>query len=255
MYEITTLYARLLRAVVAERLEREARLMTGDAVSASIAHEVKQPLSAIVTDAYASLRWLDRTPPNLDEAKEALKRITVDGLRAGAVIDSIRAIFKKDAGNRTSLDINELISEVLALTRNDLQRHRILVQADPNAQLPEIRGDRIQLQQVLLNLVTNAIDSMAGKDGARLLRVRSQVDDGGGVIVSVADTGIGMGWHERERIFDPLFTTKSGGMGMGLSICRSIIEAHGGRLWTAPNQPDGAVFQFMLLADSASRRD
>jgi signal transduction histidine kinase len=254
MYEITTLYARLLRAVVAERLEREARLMTGDAVSASIAHEVKQPLSAIVTNAYASLRWLDRTPPDLDEAKEALKRITVDGLRAGAVIDSIRAIFKKDCGNRTSLDINELISEVLALTRNDLQRHRILVQAEPNAQLPEIRGDRIQLQQVLLNLVTNAIESMAAKDGARVLRVRSQVD-GGGIIVSVADTGIGMGWHERERIFDPLFTTKSGGMGMGLSICRSIIEAHGGRLWTAPNKPEGAVFQFMLLADSASRRD
>ena len=260
LYEITTLYARLLRAVVAERLERAARLMTGDAVSASIAHEVKQPLSGIVNNAYASLRWLDRTTPDLDEAKAALKRITVDGHRAGAVIDSIRAIFKKDAGNRTSLNINELIGEVLALTRNDLQRHRILVQAEPNAQLPEVRGDRIQLQQVLLNLITNAIDSMAAKDGARVLRVRSQVDDGGGVIVSVADTGTGIGSQELERIFNPLFTTKSGGMGMGLSICRSIIEAHDGRLWVAPNKPEGAVFQFMLLADGAtsagaSRRD
>ena len=260
LYEITTLYARLLRAVVAERLEREARLMTGDAVSASIAHEVKQPLSGMVTNAYASLRWLDRTTPDLDEAKAALKRITVDGHRAGAVIDSIRAIFKKDAGNRTSLNINELIGEVLALTRNDLQRHRILVQAEPNAQLPEVRGDRIQLQQVLLNLITNAIDSMAAKDGARVLRVRSQVDDGGGVIVSVADTGTGIGSQELERIFNPLFTTKSGGMGMGLSICRSIIEAHDGQLWAAPNKPEGAVFQFMLLADGAtsagaSRRD
>jgi signal transduction histidine kinase len=260
LYEITTLYARLLRAVVAERLERAARLMTGDAVSASIAHELKQPLSGIVTNAYASLRWLDRTTPDLDEAKAALKRITVDGLRAGSVIDSIRAIFKKDAGNRTSLNINELIGEVLALTRNDLQRHRILVQAEPNAQLPEVRGDRIQLQQVLLNLITNAIDSMAAKDGARVLRVRSQVDDGGGVIVSVADTGTGIGSQELERIFNPLFTTKSGGMGMGLSICRSIIEAHDGQLWAAPNKPEGAVFQFMLLADGAtsagaSRRD
>jgi signal transduction histidine kinase len=260
LYEITTLYARLLRAVVAERLEREARLMTGDAVSASIAHEVKQPLAGIVTNAYASLRWLDRTTPDLDEAKAALKRITVDGLRAGAVIDSIRAIFKKDAGNRTSLNINELIGEVLALTRNDLQRHRILLQAEPNAQVSQVRGDRIQLQQVLLNLVTNAIDSMAAKDGARVLRVRSQVDDGGGVIVSVADTGTGIGSQELERIFNPLFTTKSGGMGMGLSICRSIIEAHDGQLWAAPNKPEGAVFQFMLLADGptsagASRRD
>jgi signal transduction histidine kinase len=255
VYEITTLYARLLRAVVAERLEREARLMTGDAVSASIAHEVKQPLSAIVTNAYASLRWLDHTTPNLDEAKQALKRITVDGIRAGAVIDSIRAIFKKNAGNRTSLNINEVIGEVLALTRNDLQRHRILVQAEPNAQLPEVRGDRIQLQQVLLNLITNAIESMAAKQGARILRVRSQVDVGGGVIVSVADTGTGIGSQERERIFNPLFTTKSGGMGMGLSICRAIVEAHGGQLWTAPNKPEGAVFQFMLLAEGAARRD
>jgi signal transduction histidine kinase len=258
--EITTLYARLLRAVVAERLEREARLMTGDAVSASIAHEVKQPLSGIVTNADAGLRWLDRTTPDLDEAKAALKRITVDGLRAGTVIDSIRAIFKKDTRNRTSLNINELIGEVLALTRNDLQRHRILVQAEPNAQLPEVRGDRIQLQQVLLNLITNAIDSMAAKDGARVLRVRSQVDDGGGVIVSVADNGTGIGSQELERIFNPLFTTKSGGMGMGLSICRSIIEAHDGQLWAAPNKPEGAVFQFMLAADGAtsagaSRRD
>jgi signal transduction histidine kinase len=260
LFEITTLYARLLRAVVAERLERAARLMTGDAVSASIAHELKQPLSGIVTNAYASLRWLDRTTPDLDEAKAALKRITVDGLRAGAVIDSIRAIFKKNARNRTSLNINELIGEVLALTRNDLQRHRILVQAEPNAQLPEVRGDRIQLQQVLLNLITNAIDSMAAKDGARVLRVRSQVDDGGGVIVSVADNGTGIGSQELERIFNPLFTTKSGGMGMGLSICRSIIEAHDGQLWAAPNKPEGAVFQFMLAADGAtsagaSRRD
>jgi signal transduction histidine kinase len=252
LYEITILYAQLLRAVLAQRREREARLLTGDAVAATIAHEVKQPLTGMITNADAGLRWLDRSTPDLDEAKAAFGQIVADGHRAGGVIESIRAIFKKDARNRTSLDINELIGEALTLTRGDLQRHRILVEAEPNAQLPQVRGDRIQLQQVLLNLITNAIDSMAAKDGARVLRVRSEVRDGGSVIVSVADTGTGIGSQEHELIFNPLFTTKSGGMGMGLSICRSIIEAHDGRLWVAPNKPEGAVFQFMLAADGAT---
>jgi signal transduction histidine kinase len=252
LYEITILYAQLFRAVLAERREREARLITGDAVSASIAHEIKQPLSGMIMNAEAGLRWLDRTAPDLGEAKAAFMQIVADGHRAGAVIGSIRAIFKKDARNIASLDINELIGEALALTRDDLQRHRILLQAEPNARVPQVRGDRIQLQQVLLNLITNAIDSMAAKDGARVLCVRSEVHDSGGVIVSVADTGTGIGSQELERIFNPLFTTKSGGMGMGLSICRSIIEAHDGRLWVTPNKPEGAVFQFMLRADAAT---
>src|SRR3982075_3859811 len=252
LYEITTLYARLLRAVLAQRREREARLMTGDAVAATIAHEVNQPLSGMITNADAGLRWLDRSMPDLDEAKAAFKQIVADGHRAGAVIGSIRAIFKNDVRNRTSLDINDLIGEALALTRGDLERHRILVQAEQNAQVPQVRGDRIQLQQVLLNLITNAIDSMAGKDGTRVLCVKSEVYDAGGVIVSVSDTGTGIGSQDLERIFNPLFTTKSGGMGMGLSICRSIIEAHDGRLWVAPNKPEGAVFRFMLLDDGAT---
>jgi signal transduction histidine kinase len=250
LYEITTLYAGVLRAVLAQRREREARLMTGDAVSASIAHEIKQPLTGMITNADAGLRWLERSMP--DEAKAAFEQIVADGHRAAAVIGSIRAIFKKDSRNRTSLDINQLIGEALALTRGDLQRHRIQVQAEPNAQLPQVRGDRIQLQQVLLNLITNAIDSMAAKDGPRVLCVRSEVHDGGTIIVSVADTGTGLGSQEHERIFNPLFTTKSDGMGMGLSICRSIIEAHDGRLWVAPNKPEGAVFQFTLLTDGAT---
>src|SRR4029077_11983695 len=154
--------------------------------------------------------------------------------------------------NRTSLDINDLIGEALALTRGNLQRHRIQVQAEPNEQLPQVRGDRIQLQHVLLNLIANAIDSMAAKDGARVLCVKSEVHDGRSVIVSVADTGTGIGARELEQIFNPLFTTKAGGMGMGLSICRSIIEAHDGRLWVAPNKPEGTIFQFMLLADGAT---
>ena len=252
LYEITILYAQVLRAVLAQRREREARLMTGDAVSASIAHEIKQPLSAMITNADAGLRWLDRTTPDLDEAKAAFKQIVHAGHRAGAVIDGIRAMFKKDARNRTSLDINELIREALALAGDELRKHRVSVQAEPDDQLPRVKGDRVQVQQVLLNLITNAIDSMAAKDGARVLRVRSEIHDGGGVIVSVADTGTGIGPQELERIFNPLFTTKSGGMGMGLSICRSIIEAHGGRLWVAPNKPEGAVFQFVLAADGAA---
>jgi signal transduction histidine kinase len=252
LYEITTLYARLLRAVLAQRREREARMMTGDAVSASIAHEIKQPLSGMITNAEAGLRWLDRTTPDFDEAKAAFKQITADGHRAGAVIEGIRAIFRKDAGNRTSLDINELIAEALGLVRDELQKHRVSVRVEPTERLPRVKGDRVQLQQVLLNLVTNAIDAMAAKDGARVLGVRSELRDGTGVIVSVADTGTGIGAQELEQIFNPLFTTKSGGMGMGLSICRSIIEAHDGRLWAAPNMPEGAVFQFMLLADGAT---
>src|SRR6266446_2489498 len=247
LYEITTLYARLLRAVLAQRREREARLMTGDAVAATIAHEVRQPLSGMITNADAGLRWLDRSMPDLDEAKAAFKQIVADGHRAGAVIGSIRAIFKKDARNRTSLDINDLIGEALALTRGDLQRHRILVQTEADAQLPQVAGDRIQLQQVLLNLITNAIESMADEDGPRILSVKCEVQDGG-VMVSVADTGAGIGAQDVGRIFNPLFTTKSGGMGMGLSICRSIIEAHDGRLLVAPNAPRGAVFQFILAA-------
>ena len=166
LYEITILYAQLLRAVLAQRREREARLMTGDAVSASIAHEIKQPLSGMITNADAGLHWLDRTTPDLDKAKASFKLIISDGHRAGAVIESIRAVFKKDARNRTSLDINELVGEALALVGDGLQKHRVSVQAEQNEELPRVKGDRVQLLQVLLNLITNAIDSMAAKDFA-----------------------------------------------------------------------------------------
>jgi signal transduction histidine kinase len=207
----------------------------------------------MITNADAGLRWLDRGIPDLEEAKAAFKQIVTDGHRAGAVIGSIRAIFKKDVRNRTSLDVNDLIGEALALVRGELQKHRILVRIEPNKQLPQVTGDRIQLQQVFLNLITNAIDSMAAKDEPRLLCVKSDVDPDGGVKVSVADTGSGLSSHDIDRIFDPLFTTKSDGMGMGLSICRSIIESHDGRLSVVPNKPQGAVFEFVLLAEGGTR--
>jgi signal transduction histidine kinase len=246
LYEITALYGGLLSAVLRQRREREARLMTGDAVAASIAHEVRQPLTAMVTTADAGLRFLDRAAPNLDKAKEAFRRIVADGHRAGDVIGSIRANFRSDVRDRIAFDLNELIEEALALGRGGLQMHRIEIQAAPNRQLPEVKGNRIQLQQVLLNLITNATDAMAEKEEPRILSVRCEVHESDRVIVSVADTGTGVPSKDGDRIFNPLFTSKADGMGMGLSICRAIIEAHDGQLWFAPNIPRGAVFQFTL---------
>ena len=252
LYEIEALYSKLFGAVLAERRERVARLMTGDAVAATIAHEVKQPLTSMITSATAGFRFLDRSIPNLDRAKQAFKQIVDDGHRAGDVVGSIRMMFRNDARTRTSLDVNELIREALALERGDLQKHQILVQAEPNRQLPEVQGDRVQLQQVLLNLITNAIDAMAAKEEPRVLRVTSEAHEDDSVMVSVADTGGGINSQDSERVFNPLFTTKSDGMGMGLSICRAIIEAHDGRLWATPNIPRGAVFQFTLRANGAA---
>ena len=250
LYEITTLYARLLHAIRGQRREREARLLTGDAVAASIAHEVKQPLSGMMTCADAALRFLNRRTPDLDEAKEALNQIVVAGQRASAVIGSIRTIFKNEPRHRTSLDLNELIRESLALVQENLKKHRVMVEADLNDHLSKVTGDQIQLQQVLVNLISNAIDSMSGVDGSRVLTVKSGLLEGGDVGASIADNGKGISPQDIERIFSPLFTTKRDGMGMGLAICRSIIESHDGRLWVAPNAPRGAVFYFSFRSTS-----
>jgi signal transduction histidine kinase len=248
LYEIEELYGRLLSAMLGQRREREARLVTGDAVAATIAHEVRQPLTAMITSADAGFRFLDRSTPNLEKAKEAFRRIVTDGHRAGEVVGSIRAVFKNDAGTRTPLDVNAVIREALALERNDLRKHGIEVQVEPSSDLPEVRGDRVQLQQVLLNLITNAIQAMATDSEQRVLCVKSEAQEGDRVVVTVADTGTGIGAQDIDRIFNPLFTTKADGMGMGLSICRAIIEAHEGRLWVGPNTPRGAVFRFTLQA-------
>jgi signal transduction histidine kinase len=249
LYEITTLYVRLLLAINAQRREREARLLTGDAVAAAIAHEVRQPLSAIVTSADAGLRFLDRSAPALDKAMESLRRIAADGHRADKVIEGVRAIFKNSVREKRPLDVNEIIQEALAFEQDDLRNHKILVHLAPTVQLPVVHGDRVQLQQVLLNLITNAIHAMATRDEPRVLSVRSEAYKEGGVLVSVADTGPGIEPHDMNRIFNPLFTTKPDGMGMGLAMCRSIVEAHDGRLWVTANTPQGAVFQFTLNVD------
>jgi signal transduction histidine kinase len=167
------------------------------------------------------------------------------------VTERVRAMFKKNDLNRVAFEFNSLVTETIVLLSSDLQRHQILVRSDLDEPLSQVIGDRIQLQQVLVNLITNAIESMATKDGPRILDVKSSVNKGGGIKVSVADTGTGVDSHDVGRIFDPLFTNKLDGMGMGLSICRSIIEAHSGCIWVTQNQPQGAVFHFVLSSDRA----
>jgi signal transduction histidine kinase len=252
--EITTLYTRLLHAVFTQQREREARLMTGNAVAAMIAHEVKQPLAGMTTRAYAGHRWLDRAAPDLEEAKAAFTKIAADGLRAGEIIEAVRAMFRNEPQNRTSCDVNGLINESLFFLRGDLQKHRITVEAARHGPLPPVIGAPLQLRQVLLNLMANAIDSMATIAGPRILTVQAELENGG-VLVSVSDTGRGITSEDVERVFDPLFTTKSRGMGMGLAICRSIIESHDSQLWVAPNSPRGAVFRFVLHPDPTPNTD
>jgi signal transduction histidine kinase len=249
LYEIGSLYTRLSHAVNAQRREREVRLLTGDTVAAMIAHEVKQPLSAMITRSETGLRWLDRSMPEIQKAMQQFKEITADGHRMAAVIEGTRTNFRKNGGNKTSIDVNDLIAETLNLVRDSLRHHQIILEAESNVQRPKMMGDRVQLQQVLLNLMTNAVDAMKVNDGARVLRLASEVHGNGNIVVSVADTGTGVRPQDIERIFHPLFTTKSDGMGMGLSICRSIIEAHGGDIAVSSNTPKGTIFEVKLPAD------
>jgi signal transduction histidine kinase len=251
LYEITALYGGLLGAVLRQRREREVRVMTGDAVAASIAHEVKQPLTAMITSADAGFRLLDRPTPDLDRAKDVFRRIANDGHRAGAVVESIRANFKNDDRTRAALDVYGLIQDALSLEHADLMKHRVQVRAETAGPLPNVHGNRVQLQQVLINLIANAIDAMAAADEPRVLKVRAEPYEHGGVIISVADLGAGVSPQHVDRIFNPLFTTKPDGMGIGLSICRAIIEAHEGRLWVSSNIPHGAVFQFTLRGNGS----
>jgi PAS domain S-box-containing protein len=230
-----------------DALSRATRLTVMGELSASIAHEVNQPLAAIIANGQACERFLGFSPPDLDEVKDAVDEIVRDGRRASEVLKRIRAMSKNTAPERGQVDVNYAIAEVLALTRDELQRHRVAVQTDLRSKLPTIMADRVQLQQVVLNLVMNGIDAMrAVTDRPRILTVRSQLNDQGNVVVNVADSGVGLDPANRDRIFESFFTTKPEGMGMGLAISNTIIEAHHGRLWAESGSPFGAVFGFTL---------
>jgi PAS domain S-box-containing protein len=244
---------RRYRAVEME-LAHANRVATMGQLSASIAHEVNQPIAAAITNAHSALRWLGARPPDLEEVRQALGRIVRDGNRAGDVIGRIRDLIRKAPPRKDGLEINEAILEVIALTRGEVVKNGVSVQTQLAEGLPLIQGDRVQLQQVILNLIVNAVEAMSGVgEGSRELLISTGKAESDGVLVAVRDSGPGLAPASLERLFGAFYTTKPGGLGMGLSICRSIIEAHGGRLWATANVPQGAVFQFTVPAhpDSA----
>jgi len=223
------------------------RVATMAQLTASIAHEVSQPIAGALTNAHAALRWLNRHPPDLEEVRQALDRIVEDATRAGNVIDRIREIIKRSPARKDYLDLNEAIREVIELTRGEALKNGALVHAALAQGLPMIAGDRVQLQQVVLNLIVNAVQAMcAVAEGSRELFITTARDGPNGVLVTVKDCGPGLPSASLDHLFTAFYTTKPGGLGMGLSICGSIIEAHGGRLWATANLPRGAIFQFTL---------
>jgi signal transduction histidine kinase len=237
------------RDSMAELTYMNRRAAVGE-LSASIAHEVNQPLTGIVTRASAALRWLRREQPDLARAEAALQQIVEAGQRASGIVGSVRAMFRKEVNERARINLNEIVLAVLAIVRIDMRTAGIDLQAQLQDQLPAVVGDNIQLQQVLLNLVMNAIEAMRSVQ-IRQLRVQTGQPKPGLVIVSIGDTGPGIDASQLDQIFKPLFTTKSRGMGMGLAICQSIIEAHGGRIWVSGAPNGGAIFQFELPTGEA----
>jgi two-component system, LuxR family, sensor kinase FixL len=216
-------------------------------LTSSIAHEVNQPLTAIVTNGNASLRWLAGEPLNLDEARESLERIIKEAHRASEVIARIRTLVKKSVPQKGRLDIAELIQDVVTLVQGELRRNRVILVAEVGTDIPHVHGDRVQLQQVLLNLLINGIEAMSTvTDRPRKLVISADRSETDNVLVAVKDSGVGIREQNRDQLFDAFFTTKAEGLGMGLSISRSIIEAHGGRLWAMANDGWGATFQFTL---------
>ncbi|HEY2247523.1 MAG TPA: ATP-binding protein [Bradyrhizobium sp.] len=225
------------------------RVATAGVLLASIAHEINQPVAGIVLQAGAARQWLAMGEPSIEKAQDALKQIESDGLRAGEIITSLRGMFKKETQARNPIDINELIFAVLAIVRHELQEHGIELRTELDESVPALQGDRVQLQQVVLNLVMNAIEAMPS--APRILNIRSGVSNPNLVHVAVEDTGAGIDPSNHDHIFSPMFTTKERGMGIGLSICHSIIENHNGRIWVTRGIDKGSIFQFELPASGA----
>jgi C4-dicarboxylate-specific signal transduction histidine kinase len=227
------------------------RVATLGQLSASIAHEVKQPIGAVSANAQAALRFLNRQPPELEEVRQALAAIVKDNCRAGDVIGRISDLIKNAPPRKDRLEINGAIRGVIELTRGEAVKNGVSVQTDLSRGLPVIDGDRVQFQQVILNLIMNAIEAMSGVEGTRELLISTREAEPIGVLVGIRDSGPGLAPEVLERVFDAFYTTKSSGLGMGLSICRSIVEAHGGRLWATAHTPRGAFFQFTIPARPA----
>jgi PAS domain S-box-containing protein len=238
--------AEALRQAQAD-LAHVSRVTTMGELTASLAHEVNQPIAAAVTNANTCIRWLAGETPNIEEAREAAMRIVQDGTRAAEIISRIRLLFKKGTPEREMVDVNEVIREMLVLLRSETTRYSISVRAELTVDLPEVMGDRVQLQQVFMNLMLNGIDAMKDVEGMRKLTIKSQRAEDEELLVSVSDTGVGLPQQQTDQIFNAFFTTKLHGTGMGLSISRSIVESHGGRLRAADNPPRGASFSFTLL--------
>jgi len=226
------------------------RIATIGQLTASIAHELNQPLTAVATNGGAALRWLARQPPGIDEARSSVEYMIKDADRATRIIGGLRDLTKQNAPRVEVVDLNEVIADVIALTYSEAVKTGVTVSTRPAPELPCVQGDRVQLQQVMLNLIVNAVQAMSGvAEGARELQISiDAIPSEGGLRVGVRDTGPGLSPQSLSRLFEPFYTTKPEGMGMGLSICRSIIEAHGGRLWAIPCEPQGALFQFTLPA-------
>jgi PAS domain S-box-containing protein len=229
-------------------LAHVSRVTTMGELTASLAHEVKQPIAAAATNASTCLRWLEGDTPNIEEARAAAMRIVKDAKRAGEIISRIGLFFKKGMSERELIDVNEVIREMIVILRSEAMRCSISLRTELSGDLPQVMGDRVQLQQVLMNLMINSIEAMKDVDGTRELAIKSQRVDNEHVLVSVSDNGVGLPPHQTDQIFNAFFTTKPHGTGMGLRISRSIIESHGGRLWAADNSPRGASFYLTLPA-------
>jgi C4-dicarboxylate-specific signal transduction histidine kinase len=227
-------------------LARVNRVTTVAELTASLAHEVNQPISAAVMNAHACLRWLAGDTPNLEEARAAAIRMVQDGTRASEIISRTRLLFNRGTPSRELVDVNEVIQEIVVLLRGELARYSISVWPELASDLPQVMGDRVQLQQVMMNLINNSIDAMKDLDGSRELAIKSERAENEQLILSFSDTGVGLPLQQADQIFNAFFTTKFHGTGMGLSISRSIVESHSGRLWAADNSPRGASFHIML---------